>query len=258
MGSDVLTPERLARLLFATFRYEQGDPALARNVFLWVHSVYPQYSLTRELIDKTRAILTPAVEKKVGVHTTYTDPTLTHQQFGSDRVKQEIDEHFQWLKLVFNNQFDKLEHIFFLPDDYPRNIQPRSIMEWGLHQDYLAFSILQLILFRDAFHTEGEKGCPRRKRPKETAEQGTKIGNPDLDPWTSLFVEYIVRGYPTGSEEMDQLNISMRRLARNYVKNPWFLGYRSAGNAYFGNNVEGIVQLYNLNHPDKLLKVEDI
>jgi hypothetical protein len=174
-----LTVENAAKLLFFSFRFSQGYPALQEYIIQWLSARFPDYridSIFKEVEDKLIEMIrkfslkTPSVHQKE-VHTSegrkkVSDPNV---------LDNEVGNVMNWAKVYFAPQIDGNTNIYGV-ERHGIKVLLAQITSAIIERDYL-------FLVED-----GGRGRPREKGKFE-----------------SHFISYVLNQKPTGCAEYDQM-----------------------------------------------------
>ncbi|TSC64971.1 MAG: hypothetical protein CEO22_643 [Candidatus Berkelbacteria bacterium Gr01-1014_85] len=180
-----LSTEHAAKLLYFSFYFSQGLPALQVEIFQWLHQRYPSYR--GDTLNKAQLLetLLRSVEKTVPEKATGPDgANATHAGIDRHKVLSEIESYSVRLLGCLNGE------------------QVHSLLDYG----QLTTSIATKMIRRD-YHYLVERGS----RPR--FKQGDRNG-PMHDPFLSHVCYYALMGRPTGVPEYDHLMQAVATIIR--------------------------------------------
>lgn len=225
---EYLTPEKAAELLFLSFRFSQGDQETQAYIYEWIHMEHPYWKIKTNDINKISEILVPKITKIAS------DPSESiHENVGQDNY-------------VFTEQLKKFTDC----------LQKHVILPKKTILHYLIYGITS----KDNYHL-CKKMIKGRKRKNTIVDSNTP---PVLHPFSSHFVDFVIKQSSTGSPEyramFKQIGDEFKKLYRLHMA----LG-NSPDQSHDENSEESedehtkfslsltrlieVITIYNQNHP---------
>ncbi len=259
-----LDASRISRMLFAIFRLDQGKGAIPPVALQWIKAMHPDYHVTNDVMKSVKAQLLERVSARVL-------PGNLHVYFDLRRVTEDIEKMCDKFEDVMNEGGEVREkthkHFSEAVPAYEPIRNELSILERMKQIDLYAAIVGAFLVHSDyAKIIESPEG--RHRQDENRKDIADPHGNPDLDKWSSLLIDYCVKGNPTGSEEIDHLGKYAVSALLKYIHNPKFLGgelemksswYISPGfnHAETVTKFQALIEKYNQKHPGEEVRMED-
>lgn len=228
---EILDSRKGVDLLISSFRFSQGLPALQREIFRYLHDIYPnsgiddstKNSITTEAMPTIRRFLKHTPEKAANINPA---PIILHSYLFPDTPTNttSIDDVDTKIEKEAKNRIDDMQEIF--------NTDPGK-NPFSIH------SIIRDIVARDFKFLYEKNGRPRNN-PDQTY--------PMHDPWLSHLCHYGLNGNATGLPEFDQMFKDVNDCLKNYGTS--MLSWQT------DSQLDHVMRIYNENHPQTPVKIK--